>query len=152
MKSESVSHSVISDSLQPYGLETARLLCPRDSSGKNVGMFSHFCLQRMFPSQGSNQGLLHWGRSITVWATREDLFSRQLSISCVLTWWKGWEIFLGLFYIRTLIHSHDLITSQKPYLLIPSHWQLGFQYMNWIETTIQFITPPVYIFFPCYHL
>ena len=40
----------------------------------------------------------------------------------------------------------------KAYLLIPSHWQLGFQYMNWIETTIQFTTSPVYIFFPCYHL
>ena len=29
-----VSHSVVSDSLRPCGLETARLLCPWDSPGK----------------------------------------------------------------------------------------------------------------------
>ena len=33
----SVSHSVVSDSLQPHGLWPARLLCPRDSPGKNAG-------------------------------------------------------------------------------------------------------------------
>ena len=36
MKSESISRSVMSDSLQPHGLYSARLLCPWDSSGMNA--------------------------------------------------------------------------------------------------------------------
>ena len=35
----------MSDSLQPYGLEPSRLLCPRDSLGKNSGVGCHFLLQ-----------------------------------------------------------------------------------------------------------
>ena len=31
--------------------------------------------------------------------------------------------------------SYDLITSPKPYLLIPSHWMLRFQHMNFGEDT-----------------
>ena len=37
---ESVSHSVTSDSLGPQGLQPARLLCPWDSPGKNTGVCS----------------------------------------------------------------------------------------------------------------
>ena len=37
----------------------ARLLCPWDSPGKNTGVGSHFLLQRIFPTQGSNLSLLH---------------------------------------------------------------------------------------------
>ena len=32
-----LSHSVVSDTLQPHGLQPTRLLCPRDSPGKNTG-------------------------------------------------------------------------------------------------------------------
>ena len=34
-------------------------LCPWNSPGKNTGVGSHFPLQRIFPTQGSNSGLLH---------------------------------------------------------------------------------------------
>ena len=37
-KSERVSHSVVSDTLQPRGLQPTRLLCPWDSPGKNTGV------------------------------------------------------------------------------------------------------------------
>ena len=37
--------SVVSDSLQPYGLQPSRLLCPCDSPGKNIGVGSHALLQ-----------------------------------------------------------------------------------------------------------
>ena len=57
--SSSVSHSIISDSLQPYGLWPTRLLCPWDSPGKNTGVDCHFLLQRIFLTQGLNQGLLN---------------------------------------------------------------------------------------------
>ena len=34
-------------------------LCPWDSLGKNTGVGCHFLLQGIFPTQGSNLGLLH---------------------------------------------------------------------------------------------
>ena len=37
----------------------ARLLCPWDFPGKDTGLGCHFLLQGIFPSQGSNLGLLH---------------------------------------------------------------------------------------------
>ena len=49
--------------LRPLGLGPARLLCPWDFPGKNIGMGCHFLLQRIFPTQGSNQHLL-LGRQI----------------------------------------------------------------------------------------
>ena len=61
--SESFSHSVMSDSLWPHGLQSARLLCPSGSLGKNSGVGCHAFLQEIFPTQGSNPHLLrplHW--------------------------------------------------------------------------------------------
>ena len=51
-------HSVMSDSLWPEGL-LARLLCPWDFLGKNIGVGSHSLLQGIFLTQGSNPYLLH---------------------------------------------------------------------------------------------
>ena len=58
---ESVSCSVVSDSLQPHGAtgELTRLLCPWDSPGKNSAVGNHSQLQGIFLTQGSNPGLLH---------------------------------------------------------------------------------------------
>ena len=41
------------------GLQPVRLLCPRDSPGKNTGVGCHSLLQGIFPAQESNPGLLH---------------------------------------------------------------------------------------------
>ena len=48
----SVSRSVISDSLRPYGL-------PWNSPGKITGVGCHSFLHGIFENQGSNPGLLH---------------------------------------------------------------------------------------------
>ena len=48
--SESVSLRVMSESLQPHGLQPARLLFPWSHPGKNTGMGYHFLLQRIFPN------------------------------------------------------------------------------------------------------
>ena len=48
----------MSDSLQTHGLQPARLFCPGDYPGKNVGLGSHSLLQGIFPTQGSHLGLL----------------------------------------------------------------------------------------------
>ena len=53
-----LSHSVVSDSLGPCGLEPARLPCPWDSPGNNTGAGCHFLLQGIFLTQGSNLCLL----------------------------------------------------------------------------------------------
>ena len=47
-----LSHSVMSDSLRFYGLESARLLCPWAFPGKNNGVGCHFLPQGIFPTQG----------------------------------------------------------------------------------------------------
>ena len=49
-----LSCQVVSDSLQLYRLEPARLLPPWGSPGKNTGVGCHFLLQGIFPTQGSN--------------------------------------------------------------------------------------------------
>ena len=52
-----LSHSVVSNSLQPHGLQPARLLCPWDSPGKNIGVGCHALPQSIFPTEGLNPGL-----------------------------------------------------------------------------------------------
>ena len=54
---------VMSDSLPPYGLQPARLLCPWGSPGENTGVGCHSLLHWIFLTQGSNLSLLyllHW--------------------------------------------------------------------------------------------
>ena len=48
-----LSHSVVSDSLWPHGLQPARLLCPWDTPGKNIEVSCRFLLQGIFPTQDS---------------------------------------------------------------------------------------------------
>ena len=93
--------SVVSSSLRPCGLKPARLLCPWDSPGKNIGVGCHVLLQGIFPTQGSNWCLLHWqvdslplnhlrspwalSKNLTSWAfsqnkqTKQELFYPQSS-------------------------------------------------------------------------
>ena len=54
-----ISWSVMSNSLKPHGLQHTRFLCPQDFSGMNTEVGSQSLLQGIFPTQGSNQGLLH---------------------------------------------------------------------------------------------
>ena len=51
-ESESESHSVMSSSLQPHGLNSRW-----NSPGQNTGVGSHSFLQGIFPTQGSNPDL-----------------------------------------------------------------------------------------------
>ena len=49
----------MSNSLRLHGLKPARLLCPWEFSGKNIGVGCHFLLRGIFPTQESNLCLLH---------------------------------------------------------------------------------------------
>ena len=55
-ESESVSRSVVSNSLWPHGLYPARLFCPRDSPSKNSGVGCHSILQRNLPDSAIEPG------------------------------------------------------------------------------------------------
>ena len=57
VSSKSESHSVVFDSLRPHGL-----CSPWNSPDKNTRVGYYSLLQGIFPIQGLNPGLLHWGQ------------------------------------------------------------------------------------------
>jgi len=52
-----LSHSVVSNSLQPQGLQPSRFLWPWGFSRQEYSVGCHVLLQGIFPTQGSNPGL-----------------------------------------------------------------------------------------------
>ena len=58
-ESDSVSCTVVSDSLRPHGLLLPRLLCSGNSPGKNTRVGCHSRPLGIFLTQGWNLGLLH---------------------------------------------------------------------------------------------
>ena len=79
--------SVMSNSVQPYGLQPARFLCPWDSLVMSTKVSCHFLFQGIFLTQGLNLGLLNWRQILYSWITRELLYflSKTLVFSvCIL--------------------------------------------------------------------
>ena len=76
VRSSSDRHSVVSDSLPSHRLRPTRLLCPWGSPGKNTGVHCHSLLQRIFPTQGLNPGLLHCRQIPYRLSYRDDLNMR----------------------------------------------------------------------------
>ena len=56
-----VSSSVVSDSLQPHGLQSSRLLCPWNSPCKDteMGFMEEIFIQEISLTQGSDPHVLH---------------------------------------------------------------------------------------------
>ena len=79
MAQESVSHSVLSKSLQPHGLQPTRLLCPWNSLGRNCGAGCHSLLWGIFPTRGWNLGLPYCRQVLYHLATREALHGHMPS-------------------------------------------------------------------------
>ena len=73
------SCSVVSNSLQPHGLQPTRLLCPWNSPSKNTEVGSHFLLQGIFLTQGSNMGLLHCRQILYCLSYQASLTGKSLS-------------------------------------------------------------------------
>ena len=63
-ESESVSHSVGSDSVTPWTVARQAPPCPWNSPGKNTGVGCYFLLQGIFLTQGLNSGLPHCGQTL----------------------------------------------------------------------------------------
>ena len=111
--------SVMSNFLQPYGLQPARLLCPGDSPGKSTGVGCHYLLQGIFLIQGMNPLLMSpafAGRFFTTNATQEAQ--------------NTWRIFLTLGSNLGLMHcilyayaffsnkaTREIHSSPGPYMI-----------------------------------
>ena len=119
-----VGHSALSDSLHLYGLQTARLLCPWNSTGKNTGVGSQPLFQRIFLAQGLNLGLLHCRQilyllshqGIPVSKSQSDknkvlnLISQPLKILITVNWINGYLLAAP----QSNSQSTDLCTHTDP--------------------------------------
>ena len=83
---ESESRSVVSDSLWPHGLYS-----PWNSPGQNTGVGSLSLLQRIFPTQGLNPGLLH---------CRQILYQVSHKVSPRILEWVAYPFSSGSFRPR----------------------------------------------------
>ena len=110
---ESVSHSVVSDSMWRHGLYPARLFCPRNSPGKNTGVGSHVLLQGIFPTQGLNLGLPHCRQILYCLSQQESPASPIWGTKYISIEWNSIILFI----------SHLLLASDS--VGIPhSSWKL----------------------------
>ena len=79
--------------LQPHGSWPARLLCPWDSPGKNIGVGCHFLLQGIFPIQGLNTSLLHWQEDSLPLNLQGNLLSWiPTRMGCLQSWPFIWPL------------------------------------------------------------
>ena len=76
----------MSDSVWPYELWPSRLLCPWDSPGKSTRVGCHALLQEIFPTQGSNPGLLRCRQILYFWAMMEAHWVCDNSFSSNRKW------------------------------------------------------------------
>ena len=93
--SESVSDFVVSNSLQPHGLQPTRLLCPWNSPGKKTGVSSHSRLQGIFLTQRSNLGFLHCRQILYHLSHQRSLYYIVVlcqSLSCIQLLAIPWTI------------------------------------------------------------
>ena len=70
-ESESVNHSVMSDSWWPSGLKPSRLLCPWNSLNKNTGVVAISFFRASSQPRDWTEVSCIAGRFFTNWATRE---------------------------------------------------------------------------------
>ena len=125
------SRSVVPDSVQPHGLQPARLLRPGDFPGKDPGVGCHALLQGIFPTQGLSLCLLQQqadsiplvpaGKLLGTWGAG---YLSKLVFSCPLIPNKYTEMEL-LNYVAVLFlifwgTSIPLSTGAEP-INIPTH-------------------------------
>ena len=102
-KSESESHSVIFDSLRRHGLYS-----PWNSPGQNTGVGSLSLLQGIFPTQESNQGLLHCRRVLYQLSYEGSPMGSRLTSTGVTSWYNRLSIHLPSVVSLPQTHNHSL--------------------------------------------
>ena len=125
LRSESESRSVVSNSLRPH-----RLYSPWNSPGQNTGVGSRSLLHGIFPTQGSNPGLLHCRQilyqlshkgspRILEWvaypySSRSSRPRNRTGVSCIAgRFFTNWAIREALILRNSWCKSWDFIISLK---------------------------------------
>ena len=132
----SESHSVLSDCLWPHGLYS-----PWNSLGQTTGVGSHSLLQRIFPTQGSNPGLMHCrlilyqlshrGRpGILKWVRSNQSILKEISPECSL---EGLMLKLKLQYFGHLLQRADSFEKTLTLGKIEGRRRRGRQRMRWLD-------------------
>ena len=129
-----VCHSVISDSLQPYELETARLLYPWNSPGKRIleCVAIPFCWGSFQPRDQIQVSCIA-GRFFTVWATKEPYYP-------VLT--RGQNRCSAICSLKDSKTSREII-GKGLVIILKAHRQKWRRIYEW---------PPAPVFLPGEHL
>ena len=85
------------------------LLCPWNSLGKNTGVGSHFILQGIFPTQGSNPGLSRIARQRKKKKNYQSLLKIRFGNSRLKFCKAGWTWTKTItMFIDPFTHFHDL--------------------------------------------
>ena len=85
--------------------KSARLLCPWNSPGKNPGVGCHSLFQGIFPTLGSNPGLLHCRQILYLGSPMGRMNFDSAA------WWWGW-----------VIAFRRRVTSQWCFKINPAGW------------------------------
>ena len=111
----------MSISLWPHGLYPARLFCPCNLLVKNNGIGSHFFLQVIFLTQGSNPSLLHCRQIAYHRVSREAprglfLFSHQVvSKFFAIPWTASCQASLSFSLLEFVqVHVHWISDALQP--------------------------------------
>ena len=104
---------------------TARLLCPWNFPGKNTSLGCHSFLQGIFPTQGSNLGLLHCRQVLyhlnhqgSPWWCWAELNTISASISLCIWGCKLWTLWETISY--SSVYSKRLACTRS---LINAYWK-----------------------------
>ena len=92
-KSENISYSVMSDSLQPHGLLTVRLLCPWTSPDKNTGVGKHslpFSRRPLWPRDWTQISCIAGGSEPPAKPILKTKKSNLKTLSTFLGMWQFW--------------------------------------------------------------
>ena len=122
--------SVLSDSLQPYGLQPDRLLCPWDSPGKNTGMGCHALLWGSSqPREGTHISSIFYtaGRFFT---------AEPLGMPIWMHYYSKNKICLKKFFYWSGLHK---TVVNSPFLEI-CMWSLGIS-SGWTFSSLQSLPP-----------
>ena len=99
---------VVSNSLQPHGLQPARLVCPWNFPCKNTGVGCYFLLQGIFLTQGLNPGLLHCRHILYYLSHQGSPLGEKKKKSETLPWIKKVNSILNLCIPSSNIHDENL--------------------------------------------
>ena len=117
--------SAVYDSLQPHGLQPARLLCPWNFPGKNTGVGCYFLHQGIFPTQGLKTHflrLLHSRRILYQLSHQGSLSSYEVVVKSNLIYCINCLI-MYLAY-ESIYNRFSENGDNAPIFLIKGHWLL----------------------------